>query len=194
MRVRVVARSGSSYEDFAKNPAPLQVAVATLAPLIVWVFAACAMTVIGDRFGMDMVPFVLVGLCAVLLVSAAWLNQVLFGGLRTLIPFTAAIAAILLVWLWQRQAFISLVPGSNLTYGYFLRPDGANARFWVLTCPFWVGLACLSVCCLAALISGWRAGARRSLACIVPWWLLAFLVFAGPSMNLAVQGNALVFI
>jgi hypothetical protein len=106
----------------------------------------------------------------------------------------AAIAAILAIWLWQRQAIISLVPGSELTYGYFLKPVGAEARFWVLTCPFWVGLTCLSACCIAALILGWRAGARRSLTCLVPWWLLAFLVFALPSMNLAVQGNATVFI
>lgn len=178
----------------AKNPASMQVAVATLVPLIVWAFAAWAMWLIGDRFGMDMVPLFLVGLCVELIASAAWLNRVLFDGMKTLLPYAAAISAILLIWLWQRQAFISLVPGSDLTYGYFLRPDGAKARFWVLTCPFWVGLTCLSVCFIAALTSGWRAGARRSLACIVPWWLLAFLVFAAPSMNLAINGNALIFI
>lgn len=178
----------------AKNPAPMQVAIATLVPLIVWVFAAWAMWVIGDRSGVDMVPLFLVGLCAALFASAAWLNHVLFRGIRTLLPFTAAIVIILAIWLWQRQEFISHVPGRELPYGYFLRPAGAAAGFWVLTCPFWVGLTCLSVCCIASLISGWRAGARRSLACIVPWWLSAFLAFAAPSMNLAAQGKALVFI
>ena len=177
-----------------KDPASMQVALATLIPQIVWVFFAWATMVIGDRFGWDTVPFVLVGWCAALFASAVWLNQVLFRSVKTLLPFTAAIIVILAIWLWQRQAFISLFPGSELPYGYFLRPDGAKAGFWVLTCPFWVGLSCLSVCCIVALISGWRAGARRSLACIVPWWLLTFLVFALPSINFAVQGNALVFI
>ena len=176
------------------NPASKQVALATLVPFLVGVFTAWAAHVIGERIGMDLVPFILVGWCAVLFASATWLSRVLFWGGRTLIPFTAAIAVILAIWLWQRQAFVSLVPGSQLTYGYFLKPVGAEARFWVLTCPFSVGLTCLSVCCIAALILGWRAGARRSLTCIVPWWLLAFVVFALPSMNLAAKGNASVFI
>ena len=150
--------------------------------------------VIIDRFGIGMVPFVLVGWCAVLFASAAWLNQVLFRGVKTLLPFTAAIFTILAMWGWQRQAFISLVPRSGLTYGYFLTPVGTEARFWTLTCPFWVGLSCLVACCVAALISGWRAGARRSLACLVPWWLVAFLVFALPSLYLDAQGNASLFI
>ena len=172
----------------------MQVALATVVPLIVGVFATRATILVGERFGMDIVPFVLMGWCMVLFGSATWLNQVLFRGVKTLLPFAAAIVAILSIWLWQRQAFVSLVPRSGLTYGYFLKPDGAAARFWVLTCPFWVGLTCLSVCCVAALISGWHAGARRSLVCIVPWWLLAFLVFALPSMYLDAQGNASVFI
>jgi len=172
----------------------MQVALATVVPLIVWVFAAWATCVIGDRLGWDTVPFVLVGWCAALFASAVWLNQVLFRSVKTLLPSTAAMIVILAIWLWQRQAFISLFPGSELPYGYFLKPDSAKVHFWVLTCPFWVGLTCLSVCLIAALILGWRAGARRSLSCIVPWWLLAFLVFALPSINLAVQGKALVFI
>jgi hypothetical protein len=177
-----------------KDPAPMQVALATLAPLIVGVFATRATMLVGERFGMDVVPFVLVGWCVLLFASAAWLNRVLFRGARTLLPFTAAIVAILLIWLWQRVAFISLVPRSGLTYGYFLRPDGAAARFWVLSCPFWVGLTCLSVCFVASLLSDWHAGARRSLACIIPWWLVAFLIFALPSMYLDAQGNASIFI
>ncbi|MGH9712745.1 MAG: hypothetical protein ACRD5M_05525 [Candidatus Acidiferrales bacterium] len=143
---------------------------------------------------MDTLPFVLVGWCVALFVSAAWLNQVVFRGTKTLLPFLAAIVAILLTWLWQRQAFTMLVPRSGLTYGYFLTPDGAKAGFWVLTCPFRAGLTCLSVCFIAALISGWRAGLRLLLPCIIPWWLTAFLIFALPSMYLDAQGNASVFI
>jgi hypothetical protein len=97
-------------------------------------------------------PFVLVGWCVVSLGFAAWLNQVLFGRLRTLLPFLAAVVTILLIWVWQRQAFTVLVPKAGLTYGHFLTPNGAHVRFWVLVCPFLAGLACLSVCCIVALI------------------------------------------
>jgi hypothetical protein len=178
----------------AKEPASTQVALATLLPLTAGAFAAWAMWVVGDRLGIDMVPYFLLGSCTTLFVSANWLNRVLFQGVRALIPYAAAIVTSLLIWSWQWQAFNSLVPGSGLTYGYFLRPDGAKAGFWVLTCPFWTGLTCLSVCFIAALTLGWRAGARRSLACILPWWLLALIVFAAPSMYLAAKGNAAVFI
>jgi hypothetical protein len=57
-----------------------------------------------------------------------------------------------------------------------------------------MGLSCLSICFIAALVSGWRAGFRRSLACMIPWWLTAFLIFALPSIYLDAQGNASVFI
>lgn len=177
-----------------KKPASMQVALATIVPLIVGVFATWGTMVIGDIYGMGAVPFVLVGWCVVLFASAAWLNRVLFQRAKTFLLFLAAIVAILLIWLWQRQAFTMLVPHSGLTYGYFLKPDGAQARFWVLTCPFWVGFTCLSVCFIAALVSAWRAGGRLSLACMIPWWFAAFLIFALPSMYLDVQGNASVFI
>jgi len=78
--------------------------------------------------------------------------------------------------------------------GYFLKPEGAKAGFWVLTCPLRVGLTCLSVCFITALVSGWRAGIRRQLVCMIPWWLAAFLIFVLPSMYLDAQGNASVFI
>jgi hypothetical protein len=177
-----------------KKPASIQIALATIVPLIVGVFATWATLVIGERYGMDIVPLVLVGWCAVLLASAAWLNQALFHGLKTFVPFAAAVVAILFVWLWQRLAFTRLVPGSSLTYGYFLTPNGTAARFWVLTCPFWVGLTCVSICFLAALISSWRAGGRYSLTAMIPWWVATFLIFSLPSMYLDAQGNASVFI
>jgi hypothetical protein len=177
-----------------QRPAAWQVALPTVVPLVVAVCATQATLIIGDRYGMDTAPFVLVGWSVVLLGSAAWLNQVLFHRVRTFLPFLAAIVVVLSIWLWQRQAFAVLVPQAGLTYGYFLTPDGAEARFWVLDCPFWVGMAGLSVCCIVALVSGWRAGARRSLACMVPWWLAAFVIFALPSMYLDAQGNASVFI
>jgi hypothetical protein len=177
-----------------KKTSALQVALPTIVPLIVAVFATEVTMVIGDKYGSDTMPFVLVGWCVVLLGLAAWLNHVLFGRIRTFLPFLAAIITILLIWFWQRQSFTALVPKAGLTYGYFLKPDGANARFWVLVCPFWVGVACLSVCCIVALVLWWRGSARRSMACMVPWWLAAIVIFALPSMYLDGQGNASIFI
>jgi hypothetical protein len=155
---------------------------------------SCLGVLRGERYGMDAVPFALVGWCVVLFGSAAWLNQVLFRRTKTFFPFLAAIATILLSWLWQKHAFAVLVPGARLTYGYFLKPEGTSARHWVLTYPLWAGLVCLSACFIAALVSAWAAGARRSLVCLLPWWVAAFIVFALPSMYLDAQGNASVFI
>jgi hypothetical protein len=177
-----------------KKPSALQVALPTIAPLFVAVFATEVTMVIGDQYGQGAVPFVLVGWCVVLFGFAAWLNQVLFARVRTLLPFLAAIVIIPLIWFWQRQAFTALVPKAGLTYGYFLTPDGAHARLWVLVCPFWVGLACLSACCIVALVFWWRASARGSLACMFPWWLATLLIFSLPSMYLDGQGNASIFI
>ncbi len=177
-----------------KKPKVFRAVLPTIVPLIVAVFATGATMLIGEQYGMGAVPFVLVGWCVVLLGFAAWLNQSLFHGIRTFVPFLAAVFTILLIWFWQRQAFTVLVPKAGLTYGYFLRPEGAQARFWVLVCPFWLGLACLSACCIAALALWWRAGARGLLACMVPWWLAALVIFALPSMYLDGQGNASVFI
>jgi hypothetical protein len=172
----------------------MQVALSTIVPFVVGLCATRVTMVIGERYGMGTVPFVLVGWCMVQGVSAIWLNRVVFSRVNTLLPFLAAVVAILLVWVWQRQAFTMLVPHSGLTYGYFLTPEGARAGFWALTCPFRVGLTCLSICFIAALVSAWRAGSRSLLACIIPWWLTAFLIFSLPSMYLDGQGNASIFI
>jgi hypothetical protein len=176
-----------------KTPA-IQIAVPTLFPLFIVAFAAEGTMMFGERYGMDVVPFALVGWCIVLFGCAAWLNQVLFRRTKTFLPFLAAVVAILLTWLWQKHAFAMLIPRAGLTCGYFLKPDGINARHWVLTYPLWTGLVCLSACFVGALVSGWAAGARRSLVCLLPWWVAAFLVFALPSMYLDAQGNASVFI
>jgi hypothetical protein len=172
----------------------MQIALSTIVPLILGLCAMRVTMVIGEQYGLDTMPFVLVGWCVELGLSAAWLNWAVFRRTKTLLPFLAALLVILLVWLWQRQAFTMLVPRSGLTYGYFLRPEGAKARVWTLTCPFRVGLTCLSICFIGALVSAWRAGFRGLFACTIPWWLTAFLIFSLPSMYLDAQGNASVFI
>ena len=177
-----------------EKPAAMQIALSTIVPFVLGLCATRSTMVIGDQYGWNTVPFVLVGWCVALGLSATWLNRVVFRRTKTLLPFLAAVVVILLFWLWQRQAFTMLVPPSGLTYGYFLKPEGTKARFWALTCPFRVGLTCLFICFIAALVSAWRAGFRSLLACIVPWWLTAFLIFSLPSMYLDAQGNASVFI
>jgi hypothetical protein len=172
----------------------IQVALSTILPFVISLCATQVTLVIGARYGEGTWPFVLVGWCAALGASAIWLNRVVFRRTDTLLPFLAALVVILLVWLWQRQALTMLVPHSGLTYGYFLTQAGAKARFWALTCPFRVGLTGLSLCFFAAIVSAWRAGFRSLLACMIPWWLTAFLIFSLPSMYLAAQGNASVFI
>jgi hypothetical protein len=177
-----------------EKPATMQIALSSVAPFILGLCATRVTMVIGVRYGWYTMPFVLVGWCVALGGSAIWLNRVVFGHTKTLLPFLAAVIAILLVWMWQRQAFTMLVPHSGLTYGYFLTPEGAKARFWALTCPFRVGLTCLSACFVATLVSVWRGGFRSLLACIIPWWLTAFLIFSLPSIYLDAQGNASVFV
>jgi len=178
----------------SRRDSTMQTALSTIVPFVFGLFAMRATMVIGERYGWDVMPFVLVGWCVGLCVSATWLNWAVFRHAKTLLPFLAAVFVILLVWLWQRHAFTTLVPHSGLTYGYFLEPNGAKARFWVLTCPLRVGSICLSICFVAALVSGWRAGFRSLLACIIPWWFTAFLIFSLPSMYLSAQGEASVFI
>jgi hypothetical protein len=167
-----------------------QVGAPTVIPFIVMVNSFAFTFGAGDKEA----AVLLAGSCAVLFGSAAWLNRALFGRFGTFAPFATAVIVVLLVWIWQRQAFAALVPPGGLPYGYFLTAQGANARFWVLTAPYFVGIASLVLCCLVALVCWWRAGARLSLLCMCPWWLALFVVFALPSVYLGWQGDASLFI
>ena len=186
-----------STEAVQKNRTPLNIVVPTIIPFFVAFYSIQGTMLFGEHYGSNAVSGLLVGWCAVLFISGAWLNHVLFRRVKIRAPFVAAvlaIVAILPIWFWQGLADKSLVPATGLRYGYFLTPEGAHAHLWTLTYPFWVGAACLTVCCVAALISGWRAGLRLSLLCLIPWWLSAFVIFALPSMYLDGQGNASIFI
>jgi hypothetical protein len=178
----------------AENPNGLQIALSTIFPFVVGLLATKAAMHLGERSRWDTMPFILVGWPVLLGLSAVWLNQAAFRSTKMLRFFLAAVSMMLIVWCWQRRAFTLLIPNSDLTYGYFLNPNAHNARFWILSCPFTIGLACLSACLLAALVSGWRAGYRSLLMSMLPWWLTAFLVFALPSLYLVATGNATIFI
>jgi|SRR5215467_5275318 len=186
--------SSAPVNPETKKPATMQVALATIVPFVVGLWSVQIALHAGERYGWDTVPFVLVGLCVLLSISAVYLNRVVFGRTKTLFPFLSAVIIILLVWSWQRLAFTTFVPRSGLTYGYFLEPSGAKAGFWVLTCPLRVGLISLTACLAVSLVLGWRTGFRSLLACIIPWWFTTFLIFSLPSMYLDAQGNASVFI
>lgn len=166
-------RSGSSNISARMNtlekPNSLQIFLSTIVPFILGLCATRGTVVIGERYGWDTVPFLLVGWCIALGASAVWLNWAVFRRTKMLFPFLLAVVFVLLVWSWQRLAFTLLIPHSGLTYGYFLQPEGAKARFWTLTCPFWVGITGLTICFIAELVSTWRAGFRGLLACAIPW-------------------------
>ena len=193
-RQTVVDIPTSNARPALQPPIKWHLPLATIAPVVVVVCASPSTMIMNERYGLGGVAFALVGWCVALLVSAAWLNRALFDIRRAFLPFLVALCVILSIWLWQRLAFAALVPHAQLTYGYFLQPEGARAQFWVLVCPFSIGLAFLSACFIGALLSGWRAGARFSLACMIPWWLAAFVLFVLPSLYLDGQGNASIVI
>lgn len=174
-----------------RKPDALRVGLSTLLPFVVGLLATRVTIVLSDW---NRVPAILVGWCAVQGISALWLNRVAFRNSQIFAFFLAATASILLIWWWQREAFNRFIPKSGLAWGYFLNPAAHKARFWMLTCPFAVGLTCLSVCFIAALVSAWRAGYRGLLMCMIPWWLITFLIFTLPSLYLDAQGNATIFI
>src|SRR5512142_3225658 len=168
----------------SEKPASYQIVLSTVVPFIVGLGATRLTIVMAAQYGMDVVPFILVGWCLALGASAVWLNWAVFRRTTTLFPFLLGVVLILLVWTWQRQAFTLLIPRSGLTYGYFLQPEGAKARFWTLTLPFEVGISGLTICFILGLVSAWRAGFRGLLACIIPWWITACLILSLPSMYL----------
>jgi hypothetical protein len=187
----------SNTKNVQKKAMGVRIVLPTIIPFFVAFYSIQGTMLFGERFGLNAVPRLLVGWCVVLFASGAWLVLVLFRRGEIRLPFAATVAAIvamLSIWCWQRLAYKSLVPATGLGYGYFLTAEGRHAHLWVLTFPFWVGAASLAVCFAAALISGWRAGLRLSLLCLIPWWVSALVIFSLPSMFLDGQGNASIFI
>lgn len=137
---------------------------------------------------------VLGGWCCILFLSALWLNHTLFQDTRMMFPPVVSLLATMLVWLWQRYAFFICVPSGELLYGYFLRPEGRNASFWVLSLPFSVGLSVIGLCFVAHFVLAWQAGARYVLIGLIPWWLAMLVIFSLPAVALDGQGNASIFI
>jgi hypothetical protein len=174
----------------SSTTAAWEVAVPTTVPVIVMLYSFSVTLALNGKEE----AIWLAASCVLLLGAAAWLNRALFVRLRTFVPFATAVGVVVLVWLWQKQAFARLVPPGGLPYGYFLTTQGAHARFWVLTGPYYVGVGSLVLCWLVALVWWWRIGARLSLLCMLPWWLAVFVGFLLPSMYLDWQGNASIFI
>jgi len=163
-----------------------QAGVATGLPVLVMVYAPVLASMTHA------VCVVLIAACVLLFVIGAWLSHALFGTTRTFVPFGTAVIVVLLTWLWQWLAYAALVPSSGLPNGYSLTPQGSHAKLWVLTAPYWTGVASLGLCCSIAVLAWWRKGARRSLFRMVPWWIAVFVMFSAPSVfvSLDFQGNA----
>jgi hypothetical protein len=81
-----------------EKPATMNIALSAIVPLILGLGAMRVTMVIGEQYGWDTIPFVLVGWCATLAISATWLNRAVFNQTKTLLPFLAATVAILFVW------------------------------------------------------------------------------------------------
>ena len=61
----------------------------------------------------------------------------------------ASCAVILVIWVWQRAAYLRWVPNRVLEYGYFLTPAGERARALVLQWPEAIGLSLLAAAAIA---------------------------------------------
>jgi hypothetical protein len=126
--------------------------------------------------------------------SAQWMCREMFlpRAMRRL--GAAALVAVVVGWLWERVAFVLLVPGRQLLYGYFVTAPGHAARVCVMVAPFFTVGAALAVTLCAAVAVGWRRDARWSVPSITIWWLTLFYAFALPTAYLWAQGDAGIFI
>jgi hypothetical protein len=61
-----------------EKPATVQIGLSTIVPFIMGLCATWVTMVIGEKYGWDTMPFVLVGWCVALGISATWLNRVVF--------------------------------------------------------------------------------------------------------------------
>ena len=137
---------------------------------------------------------VLVGICSILLLlSAIWLSRTFFDR-RTQWTSVGAVVLIYAGWLWQRIAYLRLIPDRFLKYGYFLTAPGKSARFFVLELPFETIASLMVIGYVTACVFAWRSGARWSLISLTVWWLTALLIFGMPSLDLYLQGDAAIFI
>lgn len=75
--------------------------------------------------------YFVMAVAVVILFAAAILDfRFLLGSRGFLGSALAALATVLVVWVWQRIAFHALIPSGFLEYGFFLMgEEGAKARF-----------------------------------------------------------------
>jgi hypothetical protein len=138
---------------------------------------------------------VVLGLCLIANFAAGWWLAEEHEAFRDcLLWFFAGVLAVVVGWMWQRCAFLRLVPGGALQYGFFLTEEGADARFWILRLPVWLTDASLALAGCATCALAWRAGARWSIWALIAWWAVADLVFSFPSVYLSWDGEATLFI
>ena len=139
--------------------------------------------------------FVMAMALVALFASAIIVHRLLLTSRGFLRSALAALATVIVVWVWQRTAFHAVIPNGFLEYGYFLRgEEGARARLLFLELPYISGSVILLVLLALAIASSWRFGARW--LCFLPplWWAALFVLFSLPYLAWSVQGDASVFI
>lgn len=145
--------------------------------------------------GSTAVVCVVIGVCLILLLMAgSWIVRV-SGMPRVVVAAMWATAGVTCVgWAWQRVAYVMFIPDGFLTYGYFLRPPGSAARVYMMSGPVELGGLLFATAFGVAARRALKAKTRWWVVTLLLWWLVAYAVFALPSVNLWAQGDAGIFI
>jgi hypothetical protein len=138
---------------------------------------------------------VVIGVCSILLLMAgSWIVRV-SGMPRVVVAAMWGTAAVTCVgWAWQRVAYVMFIPDGFLTYGYFLTPPGSAARVYMMSGPVELGGLLFATAFGVAARRALKAKTRWWVVTLLLWWLVAFAVFALPSVYLWGQGDAGIFI
>jgi hypothetical protein len=131
---------------------------------------------------------------AMLGASAVWLARTWPVPTAAKTAMWVTLSLTLVVWGWQRIAYLALIPSRFLTYGYFLTPEGRRPRFLLLEMPLWAAAIAFGLALAISCSSSWRQGHRALSAVLLTWWVAAYLTLAIPSLYLWVQGDAAIFI
>jgi hypothetical protein len=136
-----------------------------------------------------------IGVAFVVLAGAGtWLSRAWMLPLTIRRAMWITLLLVLVIWAWQRVAFVTLVPGRLLTYGFFLTPEGRHPRLMILEGPLWIGGISSVVAVMISCFASWKSGHRVLPISLATWWLAVYLTLATPSLYLWAQGDAGIFI
>jgi hypothetical protein len=141
-------------------------------------------------FAILVMALVFVGLAG----SARYFHRAAVFPSTVWVPQRVALGVVVAAWLWQEMAFHIFIPDGFLTYGFFLKGVGRQARFHIIELPVAVALLILIVLLALAVVNSYRAGVRWSLVGVIGWWCVLALLFYLPTLNWTLQGDAAIFI